>query len=272
MEVMYLFQFGFVRNAVAAGVCIALLAAILGLFLVLRRISLIGDGLAHVSFGGVALGMALGIAPTYAALPVAVGGAFLILKLMDKARVYGDAAIGIVSAAAVAAGVILASKGGGFGIDLMGYLFGNILSVGRGELALAVCMSVAVILLIARYAKDLFALSFDETYARTLGVNVGRVDAVFFAVTAVAVVLAIRLVGVLLVSAMLILPAATALQFAKSFRSAMIASSMYAVAGVLAGVIISFILDIPTGAAIVLTSFAVFLLAAAARRVLRSGV
>jgi zinc transport system permease protein len=201
-----------------------------------------------------------------------VGGAFLILKLMDKARVYGDAAIGIVSAAAVAAGVILASKGGGFGIDLMGYLFGNILSVGRGELALAVCMSVAVILLIARYAKDLFALSFDETYARTLGVNVGRVDAVFFAVTAVAVVLAIRLVGVLLVSAMLILPAATALQFAKSFRSAMIASSMYAVAGVLAGVIISFILDIPTGAAIVLTSFAVFLLAAAARRVLRSGV
>jgi len=269
MDVLSLLQFGFIQRAIIAGVFMAFLAAILGVFLVLRKLSLIGDGLAHVSFGGLALGLTLGLFPTFIALPVAVLGSILILKLMERTRVYGDAAIGIVSAVGVSCGVILASVSGGFNVDLMSYLFGNILAITQGELLLAVLTSIVAIALIAAYAKDLFAMTFDASYARTIGVRTSRIDTLFFMMTAVVVVLAIQLVGVLLISALLILPATTALQLAKSFRSAIILSAIFAVMSVIAGVFVSFLLNIPTGATIVLMSFVAFVIAAGTRAFFR---
>lgn len=271
MDAFSLFQFGFIQRAIVAGVFIAFLAAILGVFLVLRKLSLIGDGLAHVSFGGVALGLVLGLFPTYVALPVAILGSLLILNLTKYTRVYGDAAIGIVSAVGISGGVILASLGGGFNVNLMSYLFGNILAITQGELMLAIAISVLVILLIAVFAKDLFAITFDATYARTLGVNTKRIDALFFIVTAVVVVLAIQLVGVLLASALLILPAATALQLAKSFKGALTLSATFAIMSVIVGIFVSFLIDIPTGATIVLMSFVAFVISAMTKTLLRQG-
>jgi zinc transport system permease protein len=222
-----------------------------------------------VSFGGVALGIMLGLLPTYAALPVAILGALLIMKLTEHTRVYGDAAIGIVSAVGLAGGVILASLGGGFDINIMSFLFGNILAITQAELTLAVIISILVILLIAVFGKDLFAITFDSTYARTLGVKTKRVDALFFVITAVVVVLAIQLVGVLLVSALLILPAVTALQLAKSFKGALTLSATFAIMSVIMGVFVSFLLDIPTGATIVLVSFIAFVIAASTKSLLK---
>jgi zinc transport system permease protein len=266
---MELFQYSFVQRALIAGILIALLAAVLGVFLVLRKLSLIGDGLSHVSFGGLAIGLALGILPTYAAIPVALLGSLLILKLVEHTRVYGDAAIGIVSAVGIAIGVVIASLGGGFNVDLMSYLFGNILAITPTELLLTAIVSAFVLLFVMRFVGELFAMTFDAAYARTLGIRTRKIDMMFFAVTSVVVVLAIQLVGVLLVSAMLILPAATALQLTRSFKGSIMFSSLIAVMSVLAGTVVSFLLNVPTGATIVLMSFAAFVIAAGTRMFLK---
>jgi zinc transport system permease protein len=258
MESFEFLRYGFIQKALLTGSFIGMLCAVLGLFLVLRKMSLIGDGLAHVSFGAVALGLFLSIYPLYTAIPVAMLGSYVILKLTEKAKMYGDAAIGMVSAVGIAGGVILASLSKGFNVDLFSYLFGNILAISDGEVIISMALSVVVLAVILFFYNDLFAVTFDEEYARVIGIKTDRINTVLIFLTAITVVLAIRVVGIMLISALLILPAVTALQIAPGFKGAMIIAAGVAVFSVLSGIITSFYLDLPAGATIVMENLLIF--------------
>jgi len=205
----------------------------LGLFLVLRKLSLIGDGLSHVSFGAIALGLFFGLYPFWVAIPVVLVASFFVLKLTQKARIYGDAAIGIVSSLGIAGGVILASLSRGFNVDLFSYLFGNILAVSTQEVYLSIGLSLVVFTCVMLFYNDLFSVTFDEEYARITGIKAEQINLVLVFLTAITVVLAIKVVGIMLVSALLILPAASALQIARGFRGAMLISVLCGVGSVL---------------------------------------
>jgi zinc transport system permease protein len=258
MNLLHFLTYGFIQRAYVAGSFVAALCAMLGLFLVLRKLSLIGDGLSHVSFGAIALGLFFGVYPFYVAVPVTLIASWFILRLTRKARIYGDAAIGIVSAVGVAAGVTLASLSRGFNVDLFSYLFGNILTISRPELYLSLGLSLVVLVVIVLFYNDLFSVTFDEEYARISGIRTERINVLLTSLTAITVVLAVKVVGIMLVSALLILPAATALQIARGFRGAMLLSVLFAVVSVLAGTTVSFFLNLPAGATIVLCSAAFF--------------
>jgi zinc transport system permease protein len=258
VEFLQFFQFAFIWRAIVAGSFIALLCSILGVILVLKRLSLIGDGLAHVTFGSVALGLLLKVQPMYVSIPIVAFSSLAILKVTEKARLYGDAAIGIVSAVGVSGGVMLAGIAAGFNVDLFSYLFGNILSVTSGEVAMSVGLSVVVLLVIVLRYHQLLSLSFDEEFARTSGIDTSRLNSLIAVLTAVTVVLAMKLVGVMLTSALLIMPAVSAFQVARSFRGTMFFAALVAVFSVWIGVGISFLLNLPTGATVVLLNFAFF--------------
>jgi zinc transport system permease protein len=272
MTLVEMLGFGFIQRALLGGVLIGLLCSVLGVFLVLRRFSLIGDGLAHFTFGSVALVLLLGAAPeqvALAALPLVLVAAFGILWLSENTRIAGDAAIGIVSAVGIAGGVVLASLAGGFNVDLLSYLFGNILAIGPGELALAAILCGAVLLAVALCYRDLFAVTFDEEFARTVGVNTRTVNLLLDLLAALTVVLAMKLVGIMLISALLILPPVAALQLARSFRTALLGSAAFGTLAVAGGILLSILLNLPTGATIILTCFGVFVAAAGLGRLRR---
>ncbi len=255
MDLMEVMKYGFVQRAMIAGVFVAAVSALLGMFLVLRRFSLIGDGLAHTTFGSVAVVLLIGVSPVYvtvAALPLVIISSLAIYKLTSSRKINADSAIGIVSSLGIAAGVVLASLSGGFNVDLFSYLFGNILTVNNTELILAFIVFVVVLAVVVYFYDDLFALTFDQELACSMGINTGRINILLFLLTAVAVVLAMKVAGIMLVSALLILPALTALQMSMSFRKTMIAAVGFAVGAVLCGIVIAFMLNLPAGAMIVL--------------------
>ncbi|WP_243372750.1 metal ABC transporter permease [Geotalea sp. SG265] len=261
MDLAEILSYGFLQRALVGGSLIAVLCSILGVFLVLRRFSLIGDGLAHVTFGSVAFALFLGfqsVLMTMVAIPVVLLASVGILKLTDKAKIYGDTAIGIVSSLGIAVGVMLASKAGGFNVDLFSYLFGNILSISMTELLLAAVLFLLVVISIFLFYNELFATTFDEDLARSAGLRTSRVNTILVLLTALTVVLAMKVVGIMLISALLILPAVSALQLARSFRGAIFFSALIGMGTVMVSICLSLVLNLPAGATIVLFNFAVF--------------
>ncbi len=244
MELFQYFQYSFVIRALVAGSFIALLCSSLGVLLVLRRLSLIGDGLAHVTFGSVALGLLLRVQPLYISMPVVALSSLAILRLTGRTRVYSDAAIGIVSAVGVSSGVLLASIASGFNVDLFSYLFGNILSISLGEVITSVVLSLIVLSIIASRYRQLLSMSFDEEFAATSGINTGRINSLIALLTAITVVLTMRLVGIMLTSALLIIPAVSAFQVARSFRSTICFAALTALVSVWVGIFLSFLLNL----------------------------
>jgi zinc transport system permease protein len=261
MEFFSFLQYAFIQKALIAGLFVGMVCAILGIFLVLKNMSMIGDGLSHVSFGAVAFALFLGVLPMYVAVPVAIIGAFFILKINQVARVYGDAAIGMVSSVGIAAGVLFSNLAKGFNVDLFSYLFGNILAISRMEVWLAVGLSCLVGITIALLYYDFYVSTFDAEYARVSGVKTGQIDVWLAVLTAVTVVLAIRVVGVMLVSALLIFPAVTALQLARGLKRAIVLAVAITSGAVIAGIFSSFYFNLPSGATIVLYNFLAFLIA-----------
>ena len=258
MDFIDLLRYGFIQRALIAGSVIALVCALLGVVLVLRRLSLIGDGLSHVTFGTVALAMVLNLYPLVVALPVVLICSLGILRMTEKAGIFGDAAIGVVSSVGIACGILLASVSGGFTVDLFSYLFGNILSIGTAEVAAALIICAAVLASIYVYFEELFSITFDEEFARASGIPVDRINAVLMALTAVTIVLAMKVVGIMLTSALLVLPAVTAFQNAGGFRNAMLIAALLSLLALLSGIVISFVWDLPPGAMIVMINFIFF--------------
>lgn len=261
MDILNFLQYSFIQKAFLAGSFVAIVCSALGLFLVLRKMSLIGDGLSHVSFGAIALGLFFGIYPFYIAVPVVMIASVLILKISEKTKIYGDSAIGIVSSVGIAGGVILASISSGFNVDLFSYLFGNILAISNTEVILSIILSIVVLLVIYFFYWDLFSATFDEEYAKTTGVKTNFINILITILTAITVVLSVKMVGIMLVSALLIIPAITALQLAKGFKMTMIVGSIVSLISVLLGITLSFLFDLPTGATIVIINALFFTLA-----------
>jgi zinc transport system permease protein len=250
-------QYGFMQRAFIAGVLIAVLCAVIGLFLVLRRMALLGDGLAHVSFGGIAAGMLFGVNPIISALVFSVLGAFGIQKLKQR-KVYGDSAIAIFFSFGLALGVILISLSRGFNADLYSYLFGSILAVSETDIALILLLGTGVLSVIYLLYKELVYITFDESSARASGLPVEKLDTLLVVLTSVVVVLSMQIVGILLVSSLIVIPASTALLMFSSFRKTMLGAIGIAVAAVIAGLILAYYFNLATGGAIVMVLIAAF--------------
>lgn len=254
-----LFSYAFMQRAFLAALWVSVACAILGVFLVLRRDAMIGHGLSHVTFGGVALGLFLYVTPLFVALGVAVISALGILKLKERAGLYGDTAIGIVSAIGMALGIILVTLAGSFSVDLFGYLFGNILAIDPGEVWMSFLLALAVLAVVGLFYQEFVFATFDAESAKASGVRVKRLDALMAVLTAVTVVLGMKVVGILLVSALLVIPAAAALQVARSFKEALLLSAILGGVAAVCGLTLSFYLDWPASGTIVSVSGALFI-------------
>ena len=273
LNLLEILSYGFIQRALLAGTLIALLCSVLGVFLVLRRMSLIGDGLAHVTFGSTAIALALKLYSAMSLLvsmPVVLLASLGILKLTEKNRLSGDAAIGIVSALGISVGIILASVGGGYNVDLLSYLFGNILSISREEVVIAALLCVGVLLLLTLYYQELFAISFSEELAKVSGIRTSFINSVLVLLTALSVVLAMKLVGIMLISSMLIVPAASALQLARGFRVCIVLAALQGCGSVIIGIVISILTNLPASATIVVVNLTLFLISYLVRRTIYS--
>ncbi|MEM2963310.1 MAG: metal ABC transporter permease [Candidatus Anstonellales archaeon] len=253
-----LFSYTFMQYALVVGVIITVICSTLGLFLVLRRMSLIGDGLSHIAFGGIALGLFLNWMPYIMALLFSIFASLGIIKLRENARIYGDTAIGIVFSSALAFGVVLISISSGFKADWHTLLFGNIISVNLEDVLITLLIGSLVLVLVMRYYHQFLFLSFDEKSAQASGINTRRLNVLLIVLTAITVVISIRIVGILLVSSFLIIPPATALQVAPSFRRALIYSILFGLISLFVGLLASYYFDIASGGAIVLVSSILF--------------
>ena len=262
-----LFSYPFVVNGFIGGVTAAIICSILGVFIVLRRASLIGEGIAHLSFGGIAVGLLAGLYPLGVALVFALLGTVAISVLHQKKLVYYETAIGILFSFGLAIGAVAASLAGGFDVDLFSYLFGNILTISDEDLLYILLLSMAVLAFCLLFYKELVAMTFDTMGARLAGVPVASFDLVFNVMVAFTVVVSIQIVGSLLVSALLIIPAASALQLSSSFRSTVLIGLVVAVLSVVTGLLLSFFFDIATGGAIVIFGTMAFVICVTLRRI-----
>ncbi|HEY9059449.1 MAG TPA: metal ABC transporter permease [Pseudobacteroides sp.] len=256
-------QYDFMLKALLVGSLIAVCCSFLGIFLVLKKYSMIGDGLAHVSFATIAIALLLAASPLLVSIPIVILSSLLILKLNEKADLHGDAAIGLVSTFALAVGVLVSSVARGFNVDLFSYLFGSILVISNIDVILSVILSVVVIFMIFFFYNNLFAITYDEEFAKVIGLNTRTMNYLISVLTSITIVLGIRVVGTMLISSLIIFPTVTALQVAKGFKSTILVSSAVSVSCVILGVFISFIMNFPTGATIVMLNalcFAVFFL------------
>lgn len=263
MSLLDALQYTFLQNALIAGLVVAVLGGILGVFLVLRGMSLLGDGLAHVSFAGVALGLAAGLMPMATAFVVSVLGAIIIHLLRERQVVKGDTAIGIIFTGGLAVGVLVVSARGLAGVQT--YLFGSILAVTRSDLQVTVVLGALVLAVLGLFYRAFVYMAFSEEAARVSGLPVRLLDLLFVSLTAATIVMAARLTGVLLVSALLIVPAATALQLRRGFVATLAWSVGFAVASVAIGLAASVQYGLATGATIALTAIALFTLVASVR-------
>jgi zinc transport system permease protein len=252
------FELGFMQRALGAGVLIAVLCALFSVFVVLKRFSFIGVGISHSAFGGVALGYLLGLDPTLMAVFFSAVVALLIGFIKRRGRLHEDTAIGIFFSLTMALGILFIGLSGRYNVDLFGYLFGNILAITRGDLTIIAIIAPVIFVLILSVFKELMFLSFDEEVARVSGVAVAPVYYFFLLAMAVTIVIAIKLIGIILVSAMMVLPAATARQMVERYRSLTGWSIALAVVATMAGLMLSYHLDLASGATIVLVAGTLF--------------
>lgn len=250
-----LFSGPLVRNALIVGILLSVTAALLGVSLVLKKYSMIGDGLSHVSFGAMAVAVAMGKAPLAFALPVVIVAAFLLLRVSEKSRVKGDAAVAVVSTASLAVGAI-ASRG--MNVDIEGFMFGSIVSVTASDVILTVTVTLLTLLLYVLCYHRIFAVTFDETYTKATGGKPALYNAMIAVMTAVTVVVGMRLVGSLLISALVIFPALSSMRLFKSFRAVVLSSGVISVVTFILALFVSILFDISTSACIVLLDLSVF--------------
>ena len=271
------FSYPFVRYAMIVGVLIALSSSLLGVSLVLKRFSFIGDGLSHVAFGAMAVATVLDVASdTAVVLPLTVLAAVFLLRTGQNAKLKGDAAIAMISVGALAFGYLvlnLFSKSANISGDVCSTLFGStaILTLTRTDVQICVLMSVLVILIFLLFYHKIFAVTFDETFAQATGIRVGAYNLLIAVVTASVIVLAMKLVGSLLISALIIFPSLSAMRIFKSFRSVILASAVISVICASAGIFLSILASTPVGATVVCVNIAVFALASLAGTCLRRG-
>ena len=267
MNLLQMFSYPFMQRALIAGVLVSLCAALLGVPLVLKRYSMIGDGLSHVSFGALAIAVALGVTPLYFSIPVVIVAAFLLLRVADNPRWNSDAAIAVMSASSLAIGILVISRTTGMTTDVDNYMFGSVLAMSKTDVALSVVVCAAVLALFILFYHKLFAVTFDESFSRATGLNVNWYNTLLSILTALTIVLGMRMMGAMLISSLVIFPALTAMRLFRSFRSVILCSAVTSVVCFCTGLTISFVFSPPVGATVVAANLTLFLLSCAVRLV-----
>ena len=259
MNIFTMFSFPFMQRALIAGVLVSLCAALLGVSLVLKRYSMIGDGLSHVSFGALAIAVALGVTPLWFSIPVVILAAFLLLRVADNPRWNSDAAIAAMSASSLAIGILVISRTTGMTTDVDNYMFGSVLAMSKADVALSVILCLAVLVLFILFYYKLFAVTFDESFSRATGLKVERYNTLLAILTALTIVLGMRMMGAMLISSLIIFPALTAMRLFRSFRGVVVCAAVTSVVCFCTGLTISFAFSTPVGATVVAADLAVFL-------------
>ena len=259
MNILTMFSFPFMQRALAAGVLVSLCCALLGVSLVLKRYSMIGDGLSHVSFGALAIAVALGFMPLWFSIPVVILAAFLLLRMAGRPRWNNDAAVAVMSASALAIGIMVISLTTGMTTDVDNYMFGSVLAMTRQDVALSVGLSIAVLALFLLFYHKLFAVTFDESFSRATGLKVERYNTLLAILTALTIVLGMRMMGAMLISSLVIFPALTAMRLFRSFRGVVVCAAVTSVACFCLGLTVSFAFSTPVGATVVAADLTVFL-------------
>ena len=249
-----------VGRALTVGILVSLCASMLGVCLVMKRYSMIGDGLSHVGFGALAIAAVANLSPLQVAIPVVVIAAFFLLRLSEGSRLKGDAAIAVISTSALALGVTVISVGGGVNTDLNNYMFGSIYAMGKEDVRLSVILSLAVLVLFCLFYTRIFAVTFDETFAKAGGIRAELYNMLIAVLTAVTIVLGMRMMGAMLISALIIFPALSAMRICKTFRGVVITAAVLSVVCFVVGIILSYVFDAPGGASVVLVNLAAMLL------------
>ncbi|WP_432662485.1 metal ABC transporter permease [Wukongibacter baidiensis] len=252
-------QYGFMQRALLAGIIIGVLCPLIGIFIVLRRMSLIGDSLSHVALAGVAAGILSGVYPLSMSLIFSIVAALAIEKLRKSYEEYAELSIAIILSAGIGLAVVLISFAKSFNIDLFGYLFGSITTVLPRDLWIIAILGVVIIITIKLLFKELFYIAFDEVSAKLAGIPVRYINLLFIILIASTITVSMRIVGILLVSSLMVLPVATSLQLAKSFRHATLLSIIFAEVAVVAGIFISYYLELASGGTIVILSVIILL-------------
>ena len=262
-------SYPFLVRAFLVGVLVSLCAALLGTSLVLKRYSMIGDGLSHVGFGALAIASALGVAPLAVAVPVVVVAAVLLLRVSQSGRVRGDAVIALISSGALAVGVLVISLTSGVNTNVSNYMFGSILTISGSDAVLSVILCAAVLVVFTLFYPRIFAVTFDETFARATGTKAEGYNMLLAILTAITVVLGMRMMGALLISSLIIFPALSAMRVFRSFRSVTVCSAVLSVVCFTLGMTLSYALETPSGASVVAVNIIAFALFALAGRLLR---
>lgn len=259
-ELLNMFSYHFMQRALIVGVLVSLCAAVLGVSLVLKRYSMIGDGLSHVGFGALAIASAFNLAPLAVAVPVVVIAAVLLLRLSRDGKIKGDAAIAMISSASLAIGVITVSLTTGMNTEVSSYMFGSVLSLSRGDAVLSAILSAAVLTLFVLFYPRLFAVTFDETFARATGTRTDVYNTLLAVLTAVTVVLGMRMMGALLISSLIIFPALSAMRVCRSFKKVIVCAALISIVCFVLGLGASYLFETPTGASVVVADLAAFAL------------
>jgi len=253
-------SYPFMVRALFGGMLVSLCASLLGVSLVLKRYSMIGDGLSHVSFGALSIALAMGWSPLKVSIPVVVLAAFFLLRITENSRIKSDAAIAMISASSLAIGIIVTSLTTGMTTDVSSYMFGSILAMTKEDVVLSAVLCIIVLGLFVLCYNQVFAVTFDENFAKATGVNVGAYNMLISVLTAVTIVLGMRMMGAMLISSLVIFPALTAMRLFKSFRGVVIASGILSLICFFGGMVMSYTYSTPAGASVVVVDLAAFLL------------
>ena len=246
-------SYGFMQKALIAGIAVGLICSFMGTFLVLRRYSLFGDGIAHVAFGGISVGLFLGVFPLWTAFIVSIFGGLGLQKLRQSTKISGDSAVAVVLVTGLAVGVILVSSSGGFSVDLFSFLFGSILLISQEDTIMILALSAGIIATLTIMQKQFLHLTFNEEQAKLAGMRTTLLNYAFVVLASITVVTSMRLVGILLISALIVIPNITAMQFGKGFKKTVFISMSISVISVVSGILVSYFLNVaPSGTIVVI--------------------
>jgi zinc transport system permease protein len=263
--ILEVLEFGFMQRALIAGIAVAITSSVVGLFLVLRRNSLFGDALSHAAFGGIAIGLATNIYPLWTGLTLSILGAVGITKLRQSTNIPADATVAILLSSGLALGILLISVSGGFTLDLFSFLFGSIMLVSIEDTLAILAMTGIILSIIILLYRKLMYITFDEEQARVSGLPISKLNYLFIILASVAVIVSMRLVGILLVSSLLVIPNVTALLFNKGFKKTALISVSISIFSVVMGIAISYAVNLAPAGTIVIVSTTMFLIVLAAR-------
>lgn len=255
-----LLSYEFIVRALIVGTLVSLCAALLGVSLVLKRYSMIGDGLSHVGFGALSIAMALNLSPLQVSIPIVVLAAFLLLRISENSKIKGDAAIALIASGSLAVGVIVTSLTTGMNTDVNSYMFGSILAMSQSDVYLSVGLSIVVLILFVLFYNKLFAITFDENFALATGTKVGAYNTLLALLTAITIVVGMRIMGALLISSLVIFPALTSMRVFQSFKGVVICSALVSVVCFVIGISGSFVFSTPAGASVVAANILMFAL------------